>query len=193
MTAGSKVGGGKKSSGDELTPELSRDESSRSASQAAKTAGAGLSATKAMASVADRAPEQVRELAMAFKRLRNLPASEGGTKRKPGPKGKDAPSKRGNSREPAADEAAKTLGIGTDEARALETLIVGRLRQRVEDLKLAKIPVQPLDPERGVLLWSKACEPCRRDMARSAKRSSSISFRRCKRLRSRSFPSPTCA
>lgn len=53
---GSKGGRGKKRGGDGSTPGVSRDDSARSTSQAAKTVGAGLGATKAFATIADAAP-----------------------------------------------------------------------------------------------------------------------------------------
>jgi hypothetical protein len=67
------------------------------------------------------------EIAIAFKRLRELPREQGGTKGKRGgdrrsKAAKDqAPARRGlKSKDPAADEAASVLGIGADTGRALE-------------------------------------------------------------------------
>lgn len=65
------------------------------------------------------------ELAMAFKRLRNLPTEEGGTKKKRGrPEGSVGGTNNGGSGSTikAREEAAAVLGIGEQEARALETV-----------------------------------------------------------------------
>lgn len=67
------------------------------------------------------------ELAMAFKRLRNLPPAEGGTKKRRGRPEDSVGSKNNSSSggrvsERADQDAADTLGIGKGEARALETV-----------------------------------------------------------------------
>ncbi len=78
---GGKAGGKGRSNrgGDESTPGLSRDESKRSTSQAAKAVGAGIGTTKAFAKIGDIAPD-VFELAKKgqvsasqAKRLADLP------------------------------------------------------------------------------------------------------------------------
>lgn len=65
------------------------------------------------------------EIAIAFKRLRELPKEEGGTKRAMGrPKRGEEKSatKRGHSGDPSAEDAASVLGVSRDEARSLETV-----------------------------------------------------------------------
>lgn len=61
------------------------------------------------------------EIGLAFKRLRELPKGEGGTKRKMGrPAVTDEKSGSGSRHSRARDEAAAILGLGEQEARALE-------------------------------------------------------------------------
>lgn len=73
---------------------------------------------------------------------RELPKDQGGAKRKMGrPEGsvdgaKKSPSSRGVSRESSADAAASILGVGTDEARALETVFTDRSLRRDFILRL---------------------------------------------------------
>lgn len=74
----------------------------------------------------DRRQLKPSEIALAFKRLKETPRDEGGAK---GSKGGGAKGKRGAPNQSGAragkdgrDEAASMLGIGTHEARALETI-----------------------------------------------------------------------
>lgn len=74
----------------------------------------------------DRRQLTKAEVAMAFKRLKELPVSAGGTKRKMGrPKGAREPAEKCGARptlSKSRDDAAAVLGVGVDEARALETV-----------------------------------------------------------------------
>jgi hypothetical protein len=83
------------------------------------------------------------EIGIAFKRLKDLPKEEGGTKKKPGPKGNGG-AKPTNSKK-GRDDAAAMLGVGTDEARALETVfttpgVPDELKSAVNSGKLAPTP-----------------------------------------------------
>lgn len=71
---------------------------------------------------ADRRQLTKGEIALAFKRLRGLPKEQGGTKRKMGRPAKDAKSSAGRQLSRSDDDAAETLGVKRDEARALETV-----------------------------------------------------------------------
>jgi hypothetical protein len=63
------------------------------------------------------------EIALAFKRLRALPKSEGGAKRKMGrPKKGEEKSGSRSTHSKSRDDAAAILGVGPQEARALETI-----------------------------------------------------------------------
>jgi hypothetical protein len=61
------------------------------------------------------------EIGLAFKRLRELPKEQGGTKRKMGRPAAGLEKSGANPRlSQGRDEAAAILGVSTDEARALE-------------------------------------------------------------------------
>ena len=73
----------------------------------------------------DRRHLRKSEIALAFKRLRELPKEQGGTKRKPGPKPNrtGCPILSASRQDSRADtEAAEALGVNRNEARALETV-----------------------------------------------------------------------
>ncbi len=88
------------------------------------------------------------EIALAFKRLKELPKEQGGTKKKMGrpPKGQQkSPAKRGLSKDASAEDAASVLGVGKDEARALETVfttpgVPDELKRAVNDEVIAPTP-----------------------------------------------------
>lgn len=76
----------------------------------------------------DRRQLTKAEIALAFKRLKELPKEQGGTKKKRGRKEGSVAGKVNSGASPtisdsrSRDEAAALLGVSTDEARALETV-----------------------------------------------------------------------
>jgi hypothetical protein len=83
------------------------------------------------------------EIAIAFKRLRETPKADGGTRGKRGPASRVSGANTGNLE--GRDEAAAMLGVSTNEARSLETVfatpgVPEELKAAVNDGKIKPTP-----------------------------------------------------